>query len=163
MVQLSNWIPGWTVDKNLQIWGTLRYLILTGAQAIAWQPRFFCPPCKCLSRISHSRGTKPLPDEIDTSSGWQTVRISWVSPASIVRLQRDYLRHHQCRSGYHPGTQWQRCQAFPQEFCWCILRSLLVHLLDQKTSLGTWNDRIESWTRSSTCFLYGFSFDDMYW
>ena len=162
-MQLSDWIPRWIVDKNSQIRGTLGCFVLTEAQAIAWQPRFFCPPCGCLSRTPHSRETKPFPDEIDTSSGWQTARISWVAPASTIRLRRIHFYYHQCKWECRPDTRWRRCQASPQGSCWCTLGSLLGRSLDRKASLGTRSDRIESWTRSSTRPLCGFSFDGRHW
>ena len=143
-MQLSNWIPKWIDNKNLRIRGILGYFVLTEAQVTAWQPRFFCLPCGCFSSTPYSQRTEPLPNEIDTPLGWQTARTSWAALAPTVRLRRAHLCHHQCRSGCHPGIQWQRCQASLQEPCWYIFGSLLVRLLDQKASLGTQSDRIES-------------------
>ena len=161
-MQLSDWILGWIVDKNLRIRGTLECLVLTGAQATAWQPQFFCPPCGCLSRTLHSRGTEPLPNEIDTSSSWRTARTSRLAPAPIVWPRCVHLCHHQCRWKSRPDIRWQRCQPFQQKSCWCILRSWLVRWLDRKTSFDTWSDHIGSWTRFFTHPLRGFSFNGRY-
>ena len=163
MVQLSDWIPRWIVDKILQFRGTLRCLVLTEAQATVWQLRFFCLPCGCLLRTPYSQETKPLPNKINTFSGWWIARTFWVAPAPTIQLKRVHLCYHQCRSGCHPGIEWQRCQVSPQRSCWCTLGSLLGRLLDQKASLNTQSDRINSWTRSATRPLRGFAFDGMHW
>ena len=160
-MQLSDWILGWSDDKSLQIRETLRYLVLTGAKATTWLYRFFCPPCGCFLRIPHSQGTKPLLDETNTFSGWPRARTSWVALALTIQLQRDHLRYYQCRWKCCLDIQWQRYQTSQQGFCWCILGSLLVRWLDQKASVGTWCNHIESWTRFPTYLLFGFSFGDL--
>ena len=162
-MKLSDWISEWIIDKNSQIRGRLGCHVLTEVQAAAWQPRFFCSPCGCLSGILHTQGTKPLLDEIDTVSGWQIARTSGVVPAPTKRLRCTHLHHHQYRLRYHPDTRWQRCQASWQGSCWCISESSLVRLSDLKTLLGTQSGCIGSWTQFSTHPLCGFSFDSRYW